>query len=68
MNNIIEKQIPELIPRHKWFRDRVFNILKSLEKVQEIQDWDRYLSLTLFLSKELDYATLEWNKYYNDNQ
>lgn len=65
---ISKKQILGLSPRHEWLRNRVKEVIDSLSRLEEIQDWNAYRETALELSKELNYATVEWGRYYSDNQ
>ncbi len=54
----------ELTPRHEWLRMRVIDIIKSMSKLEAINDWETYRKLALEFSNELNYATVEWERYY----
>jgi hypothetical protein len=55
-----------LNPRHIWLRLRVKEIINAIQELEKIGNWEQYLKSALDLSKELSYATTEWEKYYND--
>ncbi len=65
---IIENPILGLNPRHKWLRTRVQEVIIALSKLESVEDWNSYRELALELSKELNYATVEWGRYYSDDQ
>ena len=57
-----------LSPRHFWLRNRVIECIDALKRLEEIEDWEKYRESALELSKELNYACVEWGRYYNDEQ
>lgn len=59
-------KIVDLSPRHIWLRKRVIEVINSLKELEKIKDWESYQQLAFDLSKELNYATCEWGRYYRD--
>ena len=53
-------------PRMAWLRERVIEVVDSMKKLEEIEDWEQYRVAALDLSTELHYAVTEWEKYYNE--
>ena len=54
----------KLSPRHEWLKNRVIEVISALNQLESIEDWETYRITALELSKELNYATTEWGKYY----
>lgn len=56
----------KLTPRHIWLRNRVTEVVKALQELESIEDWAQYRDAAKEISKELHYASTEWEKYYED--
>lgn len=55
-----------VIKRHEWLRLRVKSCIEALEQLYDKGDYYSYREQALELSKEINYACIEWSKYYND--
>lgn len=53
-------------PRTLWFKERVAEVVRELYILEKQENWDEYRRQAFELSKELHYATVEWEKYYNE--
>lgn len=56
----------DLTPRQVWLRNRVNSIVRTLQQLKSIEDWDKYKEVAIDLAKELTYACTEWEKCYKD--
>ena len=55
-----------MIPRHEWFKERIKEIIKSLQEANKEKDWNEFRRIAKELAVELHYATTEWDRYYRD--
>jgi len=55
-----------MIPRQEWLKNRVNEVIKQLECLKQIEDWDHYRKMALELSRELSYAVTEWEDCYDE--
>jgi hypothetical protein len=65
---ISDKTTLGLSPRHEWLKNRTKDVVNALLQLEKIEDWDTYRKTALDLSKELNYACVEWGRYCNDNK
>lgn len=64
MSNASKEPLLGLIPRHKWLRERVSDVIKQMQHIESVKDWEEYKRLAVEFSKELNYAASEWCRYY----
>jgi len=57
-----------MLPRHEWFKNRVREVIQDLGKLESKANWQSYRIMALEISRELYYATTEWERYYHEER
>lgn len=56
-----------LMPRHFWLRERVRSCIEAIGRIEDQGEWEHYRAHAKKLAEELLYCTIEWEKFYSED-